>query len=346
MFHRKKMYRGAVVATVAATVALTLSACTSSQTTPTAGSTSAFVGSSAENYYMVTFLSGYPYWKDAYRGFEDAAKQLGVTPHYAGTTEYDVNAAVAAFEQVIATKPDGLAVTAMDADAYVDPINSAVDAGIPTVTFDSDSPDSDRSAFLGTGNYEAGAEVARQLGALYDSSEKVKVGVVTVLGQTNINDRVSGFQETLAADFPNITVVDVVDAGADETTASAAAANLLKANPDLNAVFATIVTAEVGTLTAVREAGNSGKIKVATFDADEVTLKNIESGDVAFTVAQGPYNQGYWAMMMLYAEKHQTVTPVQDWAKYGIAALPPSVDTGAFVIDSDNVAPFLSALGD
>jgi len=322
--------------------AAALSGCTAAPTQESTGD-SVFQGSSSENYYMVTFLSGFPFWKETYRGFEDAAKQLGVTANYAGTTEYDVNAAISAFEQVITMDPAGIAVTAMDADAYVDPINRSVDAGIATVTFDSDAPDSRRAAFLGTGNYAAGAEVARQVGALYDG-ESAKVGVVTLLGQTNINDRIRGFEDTLAAEFPEIEVVDVVDSGSDETSASSASANLLKAHPDLDLVFAAQVTAQVGALTAIEEAGKTGEVKIVTFDSDKVTLDNIASGTVEFSVAQGPYHMGYWSMMMLYAMKHNTVSPVNDWAENGIAPLPPLVDTGAFLINSNNVQAYLDSV--
>lgn len=337
--------RRATAALAATTLVAALAACSSGTDDESSGDGGVFQGSSSEDYYMVTFLSGFPFWKDTYRGFEDAAEQLGVTPHYAGTTEYDVNAAISSFEQVVAMEPDGIAVTAMDADAYVDPINRSVDAGIPTVTFDSDAPASRRAAFLGTGNYEAGAEVARQVGALYDG-KSATVGVVTVLGQTNINDRVQGFTDTLAAEFPEIELVDVVDAGSDETSASTAASNLLKANPDLDVVFPTLVTGQVGTLTAIEEAGLSGEVKVVTFDSDEVTLRNIKDGKVEFSVAQGPYHMGYWSMMFLYAMQHSTVSPVESWQDFGIAPLPPLVDTGAFLIDDSNVDAYLSALGD
>lgn len=338
---RTRRRLAAIVAAAAMAVA-TLAGCSSQTSASTPTGDSVFQGDSSENYYMVTFLSGYPFWKETYRGFQDAAEQLGVTANYTGTTEYDVNAAVGALDQVITMNPAGIAVTAMDPDAYIDPINRSVDAGIPTVTFDSDSPGSKRAAFLGTGNYAAGAEAARQVGALYDGAA-ARVGVVTLLGQANVNDRVLGFRETLAAEFPKIQLVDVVDAGSDETSASTSAANLIKANPDLDLIFTTGVSSQVGTLTAIEEAGKTGTIKLVTFDDDQVTLENIKSGKVELSIAQGPYHMGYWSMMMLYATKHSTVNPVDDWAEHGIAPLPPVVDTGAFLINADNVDAYLAS---
>lgn len=299
-------------------------------------------GSADEQYTMVTFLSGLEFWKECYRGFEDAAEQLGVSTNFAGTTEYDVNLAISELEQVIANEPDGIAVTAMDADAYVDPINQAIESGIPTVTFDSDSPRSNRLSFLGTGNYNAGAVAARELGALYPD-EEADIGILTILGSTNVKDRIRGFEETLAAEFPKLNIVQTADSGADEGTAATAAANLLQANPGLDVIFATLTLAEVGTLQALQEAGAEDDVEVITFDAEEVTLNAIRDGEVAFSIAQGPYHMGYWSMMSLYATKHQLVEPVKDWSEYGIAPLPPIVDTGAFLINEENVEAYLES---
>ena len=104
--------------------------------TETAAAASGLAAHPDQTYYMVTFLSGYSFWTECWRGFQDAAALLGVEAKYGGTTEYDVNSAVTSLEQIIALKPTGMAVTAMDADAYKDPINNAIASGIPIVTFE------------------------------------------------------------------------------------------------------------------------------------------------------------------------------------------------------------------
>lgn len=329
---------------LALVLTLGLAACGSEGTTTEAedGGQASLQGSPDEQYTMVTFLSGLEFWKECYRGFQDAAELLGVSTNFAGTTEYDVNLAISELEQVIANEPDGIAVTAMDADAYVDPINQSVASGIPTVTFDSDSPASDRLSFLGTGNYNAGAVAARELGALYPD-EEADIGILTILGSTNVKDRIRGFEETLAEEYPNLNIVQTADSGADEGTAATAAANLLQANPGLDIIFATLTLAEVGTLQALKEAGMEGEVEVITFDAEEVTLNAIRDEEVAFSIAQGPYHMGFWSMMSLFAAKHQIVEPVENWPEYGIAPLPPIVDTGAFLINKENVEAYLQS---
>src|SRR5690606_12249141 len=117
-------------------------------------------------YYMVTFVSGIDYWKDCDRGMKDAAAELGVTAEYTGTPEYDIAAQVRVLEEVIGQQPDGVLLTVINPDGLRPTIDAAIDAGIPIVTFDADSPMSKRYSFIGTGNYYAGVVAARYLGPL------------------------------------------------------------------------------------------------------------------------------------------------------------------------------------
>ena len=123
----------------------------------------AFVGNESDEYYMVSFLSGIDYWKHCFEGMEDAGNALGVTTKYTGQTDSDVAGQVAVLEQVIAQSPKGIAVTCVNSAALADTINSAKEQGISVVCFDSDSPTSDRSSYLSTGNSEAGRIAAEYL---------------------------------------------------------------------------------------------------------------------------------------------------------------------------------------
>ncbi len=294
---------------------------------------SLFVGNPDDEYYMVTFLSGYSYWKGCWKGFSDAAEQFGVKAIYAGTTEYDVNEAVTAFEQVIAKKPAGIAVTCMDSDAYEPVINQAVADGINIVSFDSDSPNSDRITFLGTENYAAGAAAAKYIGE--ELGGKGSVAAVTTIGQSNINERIRGFSETLASDYPGIDLVQVVDAGSDEVTCASNVAGLLTTNPDLDYIFAALLLASTGTQQALAEADLTESIKLIAFDTDNVTLDGIKNGTIEATISQAPYAQGFWSMVYLYFINNGLINPVDDWQQKGYPSLPKTADSGAGVVTID-----------
>lgn len=337
-----------LVLSVSMISAIGLSGCSQdSKTTQSAGSsttnTSAstndkFKGDSSKEYYMVTFLSGYPFWKDCYTGFEAAGKLYGVKTVYGGTTEYDVNAAVTALDQIIAKKPAGIAVSCMDAKAYQPSINKAIAAGIPVVTFDSDSPNSNRLAFIGTQNYQAGAVAARYIGKQLGG--KGTVAAATTLGQSNIKERTQGFQETMQKEFPNIKVAQIVDAGTDQVTAATAVSNLLKKNSDVNYIFCALQAAMVGAQKALQETSMTGKVKIVGFDTDKTTLDAIKSGEVEATISQGPWCEGFWSMNYLFFSSQNLMNPVDNWQAKKYPTLPATADSGSTVVTKDNVASF------
>lgn len=288
-----------------------------------------------QTYYMVTFLSGYSFWTECWRGFQDAANLLGVEAKYGGTTEYDVNSAVTSLEQIIALKPTGMAVTAMDADAYKDPINNAIASGIPIITFDADCPDSDRTTFIGTSNYDAGVTAADYIGTQLGG--KGRVACLTRTGQSNINARIQGFADELAAKYPDIELVQVVDAGNDENEAAANLSSLLATDSDIDYIFAALQQAVLGTETSLSEAGLTGQIKVVGFDTDTTTLDSIKAGSVEATLSQSPYAEGFWSMIYIYMLCNQEyIKSADNWYAKGFPSLPATCDSGCAVVTAEN----------
>ncbi len=286
-----------------------------------------------EVYYMVTFVSGIDYWKDCFRGMEDAAADLGVSAIYTGTPENDITAQVRVLDEVIGLAPAGILVTCSNPDGLKASIDAAVDAGIPVVTFDADSPLSKRYSFVGTGNYYAGVVAARFLGPLAGAGQ---VAISSVAAQLNHVQRRQGFIDTLAAEYPDVTTDDslIIDDQNNSTIAAQGMAGVLQANPDVKGVFATDALGGVGVAQAVREAGLS--IPIVAFDYDEGTLDLIDSGLLTGTLAQGTWQMGYWGLQMVKGVVDGRIKSVSDWQSAGISPLPPNVDTGVVVITADN----------
>lgn len=306
--------------------------------TALAWAASPFVGDPKEEYYMVTFASGIEYWKGCFAGMKDAADQLGVKAIYTGAPQSDVNQQVTVLEQVIAKRPAGIAVTCSNPDGLRATIDRAIEAGIPVVTFDADSPLSKRYCYLGTGNYNAGAMAARHLAKLIGG--KGEVAITTVTGQLNHEERKAGFMETLAREYPNVKVVNVGNDNNDQTRAATLVAGFLQAHPNLSGVFCTDALGGVGAATAVREVNKVGQVRIVSFDTDKGTLDLIKEGIIDASIAQGTWNMGYWSMMMLYSVRHNLVKPVDGWKAKGINPLPGVVDTGTNVVTKDNVDAF------
>jgi ribose transport system substrate-binding protein len=290
---------------------------------------------SDQTYYMVTFLSGISYWRDAFRGMEDAAEYLGVEAIYQGVAEYDVTGQVRVLEEVVGTQPDGIVLTVIQADALQPTIDSAIDNGLPLVTFDADSPLSKRYSFLGTGNYFAGVVAARYIGPLVQEG---KAAVITVPTQSNLAERTRGFIDTLAAEYPDVISGDqfIVDNQNTSEQAASGLSALLQADPDIRGVFSSNAQAAIGAASALRETGLTDQVAHIGFDFDAGTLDLIDNGELGATLAQGTWQMGFWGLLYAYMVRNGMIESVSDWQAAGISPLPPNVDTGVTVINQAN----------
>lgn len=295
-------------------------------------------GQMEEKYVMVTFDSGIDYWKRVLKGFEDAAELLGVSVEYRGAPSYDAYEEATVLEQVIARKPAGIAVTAIDPESLVATINKAVEAGIPVVLFDSGAPKSKAYSFLGTDSYNAGAMAAVKMAELIGTDGEV--GIIVHSNQLNINERMTGFKETVESKYPLMRIVSIADGKANELISERKALEMMEAYPNLKGIFVTEANGGVGVGRAVKDSGKVGQVRVISFDTDKGTLDMVKEGTIAATMAQGTWNMGYWSLMHLFHLHHDLLQPTADWREAQVAPLPTYVDTGITIVTRSNVDSF------
>ena len=78
-----------------------------------------------------------PFWSVVKNGVDQAAEDMGIDVRYNAPETFDMVKMGQLIDAAVATEPDGLAVSVPDADALREPIQKAVDAGIPVVTLNS-----------------------------------------------------------------------------------------------------------------------------------------------------------------------------------------------------------------
>ena len=107
-----------------------------------------------------------PVFQLAWQGAQAAANQLDsgkIEVQRYAPVKSDAVEQAQIIESLIERKVDGIAISVNDADALKESIDKAMDAGIPVVTFDSDSPKSKRIAYYGTANKPSGRMMAEYL---------------------------------------------------------------------------------------------------------------------------------------------------------------------------------------
>jgi ribose transport system substrate-binding protein len=290
-----------------------------------------------ETYVEVLALTNLPYFIDHKLGLEFAGKELGVKTKFVGPVDYDMTAMVNTLEQTIAEKPAGILVVGFDA-ALKPSIDKAAEAGIPIVTLDAEVYGSKRLTFLGTGNKNAGMQGGKLLGDLVGG--KGKVALLTKVGQSNLEERIAGYKEVFAKDYPGIELVQIIDDQSDSAKAADGLKAVLQRYPDLVGVGCVEAAGGVGAATAAKELGLAGKLKIVSMDRDDGTLKFIEDGVIDASVAQKTALMSYLGTKFMYLMNHAPVPVVADNKAAGIVPMPESVDTGTIVINKDNAAFF------
>jgi ribose transport system substrate-binding protein len=293
-----------------------------------------------QRYVMVTFLSGIQFWKPAFRGMQAAATQLRVSAQYQGTPNYSAQDEVTVLQQVAATHPTGIIVTAQNPDALKQPIHALIQKGVPVVMFDSDSPDSGRQALVAVNNASGGAVAADIMAKSIGG--KGEVAVITTPGQFNLDQREAGFKAEIAKKHSGMKVVAVANALTDYTTSAAAASQFLQAHPNLKGIFSTGSAGAPGSAQALKEVHKLGKVTLVGFDIDTATIQGIKNGQIKATIVQGAYCEGYWAMQYLFGLRNNRLHPVANPKAAGIPVLPAYTDCGVFPVTKTNVNAYAS----
>ncbi|MGB3585285.1 MAG: substrate-binding domain-containing protein [Tunicatimonas sp.] len=291
-----------------------------------------------EEYVMVTTAVNMPlYVNHDQAAFKKWGQQRGVKTSILGPSEWDVQAQIATIEQVVGTRPTGLLVNGTD-PAIASAINKAVEAGIPTVVYDSDIPQSQRHAFLGTDWYEMGRLQGEAMAKLINGQGKV--ACMGILGMTNMEAGFQGLQDVLA-EYPNIEFIGKYDDKANVEEAARITSDLISANPDLAGICGFDSNSGPGIGLAIKESGKAGQIKVTTVDWEPEHLKLVKEGVIDLLVGQKRELFTWYGAQFLYDMVHQTNRLSGNDQAAGITNVPYQVNTGLLTITPENVDQFI-----
>lgn len=205
-----------------------------------------------------------------------------------------------AIDTYIEQKVDGIAVDAIDVNGIMPAVQRASKAGIPVVALDAILPKGPQKAQVGVNNAKAGADLAH---FFLDYVKKnmggsAKIGIVGALNSYIQNVRQKGFQDVIKK-ADGIKIADVVDGQNVQDIALTAAENLITANPDLTAIYATGEPALVGAIAAVESQGKQNSIKIFGWDLSPEAISGIDKGYVVAVVQQDPTKMGEDAIKAL-----------------------------------------------
>lgn len=235
------------------------------------------------------------FWNIAKVGVEAAQRELpGVT------VEFRTGDGTAAKQKEIVEDLEvkgvvGIAISPVDAGNQTAMLDQAAAKGL-LICQDSDAPASKRAFYLGTDNIAAGRAAGVMVKEALPDGGKIMV-FVGKKDQQNAIERYQGLREALKDS--KVTVIDLRTDDGDRARAKANAADTLVKYPDIAGMVGLWAYNVPAILSAMRDAGMIGKIKVVSFDEEDETLDGVKAGTVHGTVVQQPYEFGFQSVKLM-----------------------------------------------
>ncbi len=283
-------------------------------------------------FVFVNHVTTNPFFVPTIYGIQDACALVGCTYQWTGSDNSIVTDMVNAMNAAISAKADGIAVAIIDPTAFNAPVENALSAGIPVVSYNADAPASSnnkRLAYIGQDLYQSGVALGNRIVSLVPSGDIV--GFIATPGSLNIQPRIDGAKAAIQASGKPINFVEI-----------ATGANV---NDELNRIEAYylghknlkgMIAVDAGSTQGVSEIMEkynlpSQGIHGGGYDLLPKTLQEIHSGNLDFTIDQQPYLQGFIPVLQLFLYKLS-----------GGLMQPSNTDTGLLFVDKNNVGPYLN----
>jgi simple sugar transport system substrate-binding protein len=264
-------------------------------------------------------------------------KYPNVKTEYVSTNQYSVQEHVRLIEQVVATRPDGIAVPIVSSDAMEGPLRSAIERGIPVVAFNipDTRPEAERIPYL---TYVGGDEylTGKRLGEF--AIQEAKAGKIPMpkkmmcanhdAAHTGLKARYRGMKDAMKAIGVEVEELFI---GADPAKARNTMKSYLSANKDVNYIFTVASWSSPWAWGVANDMGldpdvDKKGMTIITVDASPIALGGIKRGHILATNSQGFWLQGFIPMEWLYWYHELGYKPQSD------------IITGPVIVSAANIA--------
>ena len=283
----------------------------------------------AQRTFAIVYPIVHPFFEPIGADAEEYAKTNNCTIITKAPDSSNAQQQIEIMENLISMNVDGIAIGPTDTSALVPTINKAIEKGIKVICFESEAPDSDALAFIGTDNYKAGRHLGEVIGKNLNGEGKIVIltGLPT---QFSLNERIRGIEEYLAEKYPNIQVVDTQPSEGDPQKAVTCTENMIQAHPDFDALIGIDATAGPAAASVWKAKGwqDDPDHLILTFDDMADNLQGVRDGYIKAIVAQ---RQTTWAEQII-----DTLNALCDGE-----SVEAYIDTGSVEITIDNIDTYV-----
>lgn len=244
-----------------------------------------------------------PFFAGMLKGLEEGASSHGfelVTTNANG----DPAQQVTDLQNLVSRGVDYILINPTDAQAVTPGIEAARAADIPVIAI-AEGVEPEITSTIGIDDEALGASAAEFIVAeLEEKNGEARGSVVDIQGTAGIPTsarRDSGFRDHLAA-YPDVEIVAAQDGGYDTEKANGLMVDILQANPDIDAVFATNDAMALGVTAALRSqgryhpVGHPDHVVVVGADGSAPAITDIRDGVQDATISLNPVTMAEHAM--------------------------------------------------
>jgi simple sugar transport system substrate-binding protein len=335
---RRRLLGGIGLTSASLAASALLAACTNNDDnkSDSASATAAgdFPSTPKWKFVFVCHVTTNPFFTPTQYGAQDACALLNCEFQWTGSKESIVAEMVNATNTAISAKADGIALAVVDKNAFKAPVDQALSAGIPVVSYNADGakddPGTNRLAYIGQGLYDSGFQLGQRAIASGLDSGNV-VGFIATPGQLNIQPRIDGASDAIKQSGKPLKFSPVAT-NADVTKGASIIDAYAQGHPDLAGMLAVDAgsTQAVGQTVQKYKMRDKGLKVAGGFDLVPSTLNSIKGGSLDYTIDQQPYLQGFLPVLYLYLYKLS-----------GGLVFPSQTNTGLLFVTKDTVDPYL-----
>jgi ABC-type sugar transport system substrate-binding protein len=255
----------------------------------------------------------------------DTANQGASVSYGTGKSATDDQGQIDLIQSMVTQGVKGIAITP-SSPAVAPALDAAVAKGVKVVLLDNDLPDwNKKSSVVATDNLKGGVLAGQYLAKSLKQGATVAV-LEGVPGVPALDDRVKGMEQGLGSS--GVKIVGKAPTDCDQDKGVSAAADLLTAHPDVDAIYGACGPPTLGAIQSIQRAGRKPDgIVLVGFDALPDEVKQIQAGKEDATVAQFPAKMGELGLdTLLKAVKGENVAS--------------TVDTGTAIVSKDNASDF------
>jgi ABC-type sugar transport system substrate-binding protein len=275
-----------------------------------------------------------PFFATVLVGQKDFAAIAGWDTSIVGPAVNDVQKTIEMQNSVIASKPDAVAFTAIDSEAFIEPIQKAQAAGIFVVLFNTRAPGVKEKTgaayvgqdFIAAGNV-AGYEICKYIVKKTGKKEGKIIMSNFAPGHFALESRnLGGSQgvEKYNKEFGTTFTSEALATSSDEVEAIAKVEAKWAAESDqiVGWLSSEFTHGFIGAW--AKKQGLTAKFAIGGYDLLDQVLVGIKDGSVDFTIGQNPYAQGFMTSALMY-QGLEAGYPASD------------IDTGAEMVDITNI---------